>query len=100
VTKAVELIENTHADEVIADKAYDSDEVRETIRKTGAKPVIPSRKGIRKRRYNKQSYKLRNVIERFFNRIKHYRRVATRSDKTDESYLGFVTLAALFVAIN
>ena len=100
VTQAEVLIDDTNAGEVIADKAYDSDQFRQAIRKTGAKPVIPSRKGTRKRRYNKQSYKTRNVVERFFNRIKHFRRVATRYDKTDESFMGFVSLSALFVSIK
>jgi transposase len=80
---------------VVADKAYDSDPLRKQIRRQGAKPVIPSRANKRTRRYDQTLYKLRNVIERFFNRVKHYRRVATRYDKTDPNYLGFVCLATL-----
>ena len=100
VTQAKELIKGQHAEEVIADKAYDSDDVRQAIRKSKAKPVIPSRSGTRKRRHDKESYKKRNIIERMFNRMKHYRRVATRYDKTDESFLAFVMLAGLFVTIS
>ena len=100
VTQAEELVVGTNAEKVIADKAYDSDKFRKAIRKTGAKPVIPSRKGTRKRRYNKESYKTRNVVERFFGRIKHFRRVATRYDKTDESFMGFVALSTLFVTVK
>ena len=100
VTQAELLIEDTHAKQVIADKGYDSDEVRKQIRRTGAKSVIPSRRGIRKRRYNKTIYRDRNVVERFFGRLKHFRRVATRYDKTDESFLAFVHLATLFVVIK
>jgi transposase len=99
VTQAHTLLENQHSEKVVADKAYDSDEVRKTIRRLGARPVIPSRKGIRKRRYDKEDYKQRNVIERLFNRMKHFRRVATRYDKTDESFLGFIFAAALFIVI-
>ena len=95
MVQAETLLENLSADYVIGDKGYDSDPLRKTIRRQGAKPVIPSRKGTRHRRYDRTKYKLRNVIERFFNRIKHYRRVATRYEKTDRNYLGFVCLASL-----
>jgi transposase len=87
VTQADSMLEGLKPEHVIGDKAYDSDDLRSTIRKSGAKPVIPSRKGIRRRRYDKNLYKKRNIIERFFNRIKHYRRIATRYDKTDTNFL-------------
>ncbi len=80
---------------VVADKGYDSDPLRQQIRRQGAKPVIPSRQGHRRRCHDRTRYKLRNVVERFFNRIKHYRRVATRYDKTDRNYFGVVCLASL-----
>ena len=97
ITEAGSLLEEIKAEHVIADKAYDSDDLREIIRKGGGKPVIPSRKGIRRRSYNKELYKLRNVIERFFNRLKHFRRIATRYDKTDASLMGFLTFAAILL---
>lgn len=97
ITEANNLIEELDSEFVVADKAYDSDDFRHNIRKSGARPVIPSRKGSRRRRYDKTLYKLRNEVERFFNRLKHYRRVATRYDKTDSSYFGFLTLAAVLV---
>jgi transposase len=61
--------------------------------------VIPALKGMRPRFYDRTKYKLRNVAERFINRIKHYRRVATRYDKTDSNYLGFVCLASLVATV-
>jgi transposase len=85
---------------VVADKGYDSDPLREHIRRQGAKPVIPARRGLRQRRYDRTRYKLRNIVERFFNRIKHYRRVATRYDKTDLNYLGFLRLASLLTIVR
>ena len=85
------------AAELVADKGYDSDPLRNAVRRGGGKPVIPSRKGHRRRRYDREKYKLRNIVERFFNRIKHFRRVATRYDKTDRNYQGFVCLATLTV---
>lgn len=95
MTQAETLLQGLSPEYVIGDKGYDSDPLREQIRHQGAKPVIPARRGIRRRRYDRIKYKLRNVVERFFNRIKHYRRVATRYEKTDSNYLGFLCLASL-----
>ena len=97
--EAKTLLENLSPQYVIGDKAYDSDPLRKQIRRCGAKPVIPGRKGIRRRRYDRKKYKLRNVVERFFNRVKHYRRVATRYEKTDPNYFGFLCLASLLTTI-
>lgn len=95
MTEAENLLRGLAPNYVIADKGYDSDALRLQIRRQKAKPVIPARKNTRRRRYDKNKYKLRNVVERFFNRVKHYRRVATRYDKTNTSYVGFVCLAAI-----
>ena len=97
--EAAALLEDLSPQYVVADKAYDSDPLRQQIRRQGAKPVIPARKGTRRRRYDRTRYKLRNVVERFFNRVKHFRRVATRYEKTDPNYLGFVSVAALMTII-
>lgn len=99
MTEAETLIAGLCPDYVIGDKGYDSDPLRRKIRRCGAKPVIPARKGIRRRRYDRPKYRLRNVAERFFNRVKHYRRVATRYDKTVANYFGFVCLASLMTTI-
>ena len=85
---------------VVADKGYDCDWLRVQIREQGARPVIPARRGFRQRRYDRTRYKLRNVVERFFNRLKHYRRVATRYDKTDANFQGFLYLAALITVVT
>ena len=67
------------------------------IRATRAKVVIPPRSNRKtKRHYNRVLYRTRNLVERFFNRIKHFRRVSTRYDKFAESYLVFATLACAF----
>jgi transposase len=95
MVEANTLIKDLSPKYVIADKGYDSDPLRATIRRQGAKPVIPARKGTRRRRLDRTKYALRNVVERFFNRLKHYRRVATRYEKTDPNYLGFICLASL-----
>lgn len=94
------LVKGLRPGYVVADKGYDSDRLREFVRSHGAKPVIPSRKNTRRRRYDKGRYKLRNQVERFFNRLKHYRRVATRYEKTDRNYDGFLCLASLIITIS
>lgn len=99
MAEAETLLGDLSLEYVIADKGYDSDPLRKTIRRRRGKPLIPSRQGIRRRRYDRQKYKLRNIVERFFNRIKHYRRVATRYDKTDPNYFGFVCLASLMATV-
>lgn len=83
---------------MVADKGCDSDPSRQTIRRSGAKPVIPARKGIRRRRHGRARYRLRNRVERFFNRVKHHRRVASRYEKTDCNYPGMLCLASLCVS--
>ena len=99
VTCAEILLDGAEPDYVIADKAYDSDAVRERIRDAGAKPVIPTRSNRPKRRLDRARYKLRNVVERFIGRIKHCRRVATRYDKLAVTFLGFVEFASLITLL-
>ncbi|MBX3436805.1 MAG: transposase [Planctomycetaceae bacterium] len=70
MTEAEPLLTDLSPDDVFADdKGYDSDDLRDQIRRQGAKPVIPSRQGMRQRRYDKERYIHRNVVERFFNRV-------------------------------
>jgi transposase len=74
---------------IIADKAYDADWIRAQIRAQGAKANIPNTASRTRRRYRwqKQLYRQRNVIERFFNKLKQYRRIATRYDKLGAALL-------------
>ena len=81
---------------VLADKGYDSNAFLECIARLEAESVIPSRKNRKQEReIDRELYKDRNKVERFMNRIKHYRRVATRYDKTAVSYLSFVHVACI-----
>ena len=80
---------------IVADAAYDSDRIRRTIKSLKAKACIkPSKQRKVRKRYDKQTYKNRNHIERFFNRIKMCRRVATRYEKKPDNYAGFLWIAA------
>lgn len=97
ISCATELIEGLRAQAVIADKGYDANAFVQSIRAAGAKAVIPPRSNrISKRRYSRALYRTRNLVERFFNRIKHFRRVSTRYDKRADSYLVFASLACAF----
>jgi transposase len=80
---------------VLADRAYDAAWLVELIRERGAKPIIPARTCSPPRRYNRKIYRARNLVERCINKLKHYRRVATRYEKTARNYLAVATIAAM-----
>ena len=93
--QAPALLAGLCAKYVIADAAYDSDAIRDLIEAGGGEACVrpnPTRK--RKKAYDRQRYKHRNVIERFFRRIKQCRRVATRYEKKAANFAAFVWLAA------
>jgi transposase len=78
---------------VTADKAYDSEKVRQQIRDEGALPIIPNRRtAIRKAYCPKRFYRRRHKIENFFCRIKDWRRIATRYDKLARNFLAATML--------
>ena len=81
---------------VLADKAYDADCIRNLIEAQGATPNIPP-KGNRRWKpcFSKWLYRERNLIERFFSKLKHFRRVATRYDKLAANFLAMIQLAAM-----
>jgi len=101
VTQAGRLVAGTSSSAVIADRGYDSAAVVAAVEATGAEAVIPTQKTRRVQRpYDRSLYRGRGVGENFWARVKQYRRVATRYDKTDESFLGFVHLASIMVALR
>ncbi|MGX1501343.1 transposase, partial [Labrenzia sp. MBR-25] len=79
----------------LADKGYDGDAVRQSLLLAGISPVIPP-KSNRKEPIacDFRAYKDRNRIERMFNKVKQFRRIATRYDKTKASFAAFLNLAA------
>lgn len=81
---------------VIADKGYDADRVRAHIRAQGAVPNIPNRSNRKKKyRWKKAIYRERNYVERFFNKLKQFRRIATRYDKLGANFFAFIKIAAV-----
>lgn len=87
---------------VLADKAYDADErIRNKLNKKGCKAVIPPKKNrLMPTYYDKNIYKSRYLIENFFAKLKQYRAIATRYDKTSINFLGAIHLASIVVWLN
>jgi transposase len=89
------MLDGVEGDAVIADKAYDSNAIRQTVKAAGMKAVIPANRSRKKRiRHDKALYRERNRIERCFNKLKHFRRLATRYDRRARHFLAFLCLAA------
>ena len=98
VSEAEPLLEGVPAKAVAADKAYDSDALIDAITASGAQAVIPPRANrTEQRAFDRHIYKGRNLLERFFCRIKHFRRIATRYDKPDRRYEAFIAIAAAWI---
>lgn len=93
--QAYGLIQDMPAQVVMADAAYDADPLRQAIAAKGAVAVIPNNPS-RARKYplDKHLYAQRHLIECCFSKLKQFRRVATRFEKTARNYLAVVTLAA------
>ena len=88
-------------DILLADRAYDSDDLRQTLDQRGAWANIrpmPHRRNIPA--FSPFLYRYRNLVERFFNKLKHFRAVATRYDKLDKIFLAGVQLACAVILLN
>jgi len=95
---AVTLIEGIDAGGVIADKAYDSNDIRDAIAARDMTAVIPSRRSRKVHiPHDAIAYKTRNRIERCFNKLKHFRRIATRYDRRASYFLAFIHFAAAII---
>jgi transposase len=94
------LIAGIETEAVLGDKGYDSDANRAAIRRRGARPCIPPRKNrVAPIAYDRHLYRERNAVERYFARVKQYRRVATRYDKKAANFLGFVWVASIAIML-
>ena len=92
------LIEGVAFDALIADKAYDSDSIIAALDARGAKAVISQHpRRARPLRIDEEMYKWRHLIENLFCKLKEFKRIAMRSDKTDSSYSANLFLAAAII---
>ena len=101
VTQAKSLIEGVPFEIGIADKGYDSKEVVAAGEDKGAEAVVPSRSNAKApREIDFVQYKERNLVERFWSKVKQYRRVATRYEKKARNYLAFVQVASIMILLR
>jgi transposase len=82
------------------DKAYGSRSIRQALRKRGITPVIPTKANERRQPdFDREAYRQRNIIERLINRLKNFRRIATRYEKRAANYLAMIHIAAILLWI-
>jgi putative transposase len=92
------LIDGIAAEVTIADKGYDADHFCEKVAEAGSQVVIPPKRNRTfQRPYDADLYKERNVIERFFNKLKHFRRIATRYEQTARAFLSMIQLVSVVI---
>ena len=96
------LLPQMRADALLADKAFDADErVIEPLLAAGKKLVIPPKSNRKIQRiFDREMYKARHLIENFFCKLKQYRAIATRYDKTARNFLAAIHLAAAIIWLN
>jgi transposase len=96
------LLPQMQADTLLADKAFDADErVIEPLLAAGKTPVIPPKSNRKiQRTFDKETYKARHLIENFFCKLKQFRAIATRYDKTARNFLAGIQLAAAIILLN
>ncbi len=86
---------------LVGDMGYDADRIRQELLLQGVLPVIPSNPARKQPLpFDRELYRLRNRVERLVNRLKQFRAIATRYEKTAESYLAFVQIAAARIWLN
>ena len=96
--QALPLLAGQRASAVFADKGYDADYIVDAIKAMGSEAVIPPKSNRRvAREYDAHLYKIRNLIERMYGKLKQFRRVATRYDKLASSFMSFVLVAAIAI---
>lgn len=101
IALGADLVERIDADALLADKGYDANHLIEKMEEQKTEVVIPPRRGRKvQRACDATLHKERNRVERFFNKLKQFRRVATRYDKLLKNFMGFVKLAAIAIWIK
>lgn len=100
ITQAEVLLDGLVTGAVVADRGYDADWLVAHIEASGAEAVIPPKANrVEQRVYDRNLYADRNKVERLFNRLKHYRRVATRYEKLGRNYLAMVHVASIMTLL-
>ena len=95
------LIDSADPQALIADKAYDADPLIDSLTQRGIIPVIPPKANRKvQRACDYALYCERNLVESFFNKLKHFRAIATRYDKLAGNFLAGVRLAAAKILLN
>ena len=95
------LLPQMAADTLLADKAFDDKRVIEPLLAAGKTAVIPPKSNRKiQRDYDKETYKARHLIENFFCKLKQFRAIATRYDKTARNFLAAIHLAAAIIWLN
>lgn len=98
ITQADALLEGISNAYVIADKGYDSKPLRDKLIKNNCTPVIPSRSNaLNPYQYDKHIYKERHLIECFFSKIKYFRRIFSRFDKSARNFASFIAFVGAFI---
>ena len=101
IAQALPLLENAGPGAFLADKAYDADALVDALETRGITPVIPPKANrIIKRETDFALYRERNLVERFFLKIKVFRAIATRYDKLANTFLGAVQLVSAILWLN
>jgi transposase len=95
------LIEGLTCGQLLADRAFDADWLREALTSAGIEPVIPPKSNRRfPAEFDRETYKWRHLIENLFGRLKEYRGFAMRRCKTDERFSAFIALAATVIRLR
>lgn len=96
--QAEALIQGFTFEAVLADKGYDSDAFVEVIQRRGAEVIIPSKKNrLNPRGLDRDLYKARNLVERFFQKLKQFRRIATRYERLARNYQSMLSLVSAVI---
>jgi len=95
ITQALPLLQGLCIGALVGDKAYDTDALLAHLESIGARAVIPpTARRLHQRRFSKVAYRDRNLIERWFCRLKQFRRIATRYEKLAERFISFISLVS------
>lgn len=101
LSQAQPLLEEVEPEAFLADKAYDADALIETLEERGITPVIPSKANrLIQRQTDFALYRERNLVERFFCKLKGFRAIATRYDKLASSFLAAIQLVSVIIWLN